>query len=246
MKNNRIWDSGYGYGSLAGKHPASVLRYRVKVAAPMAAYILFYLVTFYLIENWNRLHYTVIHTTVDDRIPFLPVFIIPYLLWFVYVSGFTLCMLFEDEDSYHQVCTTLVVGMTVFLAVSMFFPNILFLRPETVPGRDVFSYLCRRLYAIDTPTNVTPSIHVYNSICVMIAVWRTNAAQMRSLLKKLFMTVLGFLIILSTMFIKQHSFSDVVIATGLAFFSYILVYKMNWVIVGRRQRRILYQSVFGH
>ena len=136
--------------------------------------------------------------------------------------------------------------MTVFLAVSVFFPNILFLRPETMPRDNILTYLCERLYAIDTPTNVTPSIHVYNSLCVMIAVWKTDAALVRSRLSKILMTIMGFLIILSTMFLKQHSFSDVIIATGLALFSYILIYRLGFVFIGKKQCRVIYESVFEH
>ncbi len=240
----QIWDSGYGYKPLAGKSKEEILRYKVKLAIPMAAYGVFYLVSFALIENWNRLHYTVIHTAVDDMIPFCELFIIPYLLWFVYAFGFAFYLFLQDEKSYHEVATFLVIGMTAFLAVSAFFPNILFLRPETMPRSNILTFLCERLYAIDTPTNVTPSIHVYNSLCVMIAVWKTDAKLVRSGKNKLFMTFLGFLIILSTMFLKQHSFSDVVIATGLALFSYILIYKLGFVFIGQEQSEVLYESVF--
>ena len=249
-----IWDSGYGFGPLAGKSMPEIVRYKAKLAAPMAAYGVFYLVTFALIENWNRLHYTVIHTAVDDMIPFCEVFIIPYLMWFVYAFGFAFYMFLQDEKSYHEVAAFLVIGMTVFLAVSVFFPNILLLRPETMPRNNIFTYMVERLYAVDTPTNVTPSIHVYNSLAVMIAVWRTDAKLVRSKMSKILMTVLGFLIILSTMFLnilstmflKQHSFSDVIVATGLALFSYILVYRLGFVFVGKERRRVIYESVFEH
>ena len=80
----------------------------------------------------------------------------------------------------------------------------------------------------------------------MIAVWRTDARLVRSVKSKIFMTFFGLLIILSTMFLKQHSFSDVIIATGLALFSYILVYRMGFVFVGNRQSRVIYESVFEH
>ena len=243
---DQIWDSGYGYGPLAGKTMPEIVRYKVKLAVPMAAYAVFYCIMFALIENWNRLHYTVIHTAVDDRIPFCEAFIIPYLLWFVYAFGFTFYLFLQDEKSYHEVGTFLVIGMTIFLAVSVFFPNILFLRPETMPRNNILTYMCERLYAIDTPTNVTPSIHVYNSLCVMIAVWKTDARLVRSKLSKILMTALGFLIILATMFLKQHSFSDVIIATGLALFSYILIYRLGFVFIGKKQCRVIYESVFEH
>ena len=104
-----IWDSGYGFGPLAGKSMPEIVRYKAKLAAPMAAYGVFYLVTFALIENWNRLHYTVIHTAVDDMIPFCEVFIIPYLMWFVYAFGFAFYMFLQDEKSYHEVAAFLLI-----------------------------------------------------------------------------------------------------------------------------------------
>ena len=246
MRNIQLLSSFSGSGLLSGKSSSSVVRYKIRLAVPMALYMIFYCVTFAVIENWNRLHYTIIHTAIDDRIPFCEVFIIPYLLWFAYSVGFTFYMLLTDEKSYHEIGTFLVIGMTAFLAVSIVFPNILMLRPETMPRDNIFTDLCRMLYAVDTPTNVSPSIHVYNSIAVMIAVWKTDARLMRSRIVKVLMTFLGFMIILSTMFLKQHSFSDVVIATGLAIFSYILIYKIGFVFIGTRQRKRRYRSVYEH
>ena len=167
-------------------------------------------------------------------------------MWFAYAFGFAFYMFLQDEKSYHEVAAFLVIGMTIFLALSIVFPNILLLRPETMPRHNIFTNMVEHLYAIDTPTNVTPSIHVYNSLCVMIAVWKTDAKLVRSKMSKTAMTVLGFLIILSTMFLKQHSFSDVIIATGLAIFSYILVYRLGFVFVGKERRRVIYESVFEH
>lgn len=231
MTRNRISSAERQHGSLAIRRLSPAQARKMRLAAPMVLYMLFYLVSFAVIESWNRLHYTVIHTVVDDKIPFCELFIIPYLLWFVYVSGFTLCMLFTDEKSYHEICTNLVIGMTVFLIVSAVFPNILFLRPQTMPRDNLLTRLCGILYAIDTPTNVTPSIHVYNSIAVMIAAVRTNARPFRSWRSKNAMALLGLSIILATMFLKQHSFSDVLIATGLSLSSYILIYKLGFVII---------------
>ena len=246
MHKHQYFDSGYGSGRLTGKSLTSIVRYKMRVAVPMALYMIFYCVSFLLIENWNRLRYTVIHTAVDDAIPFCEWFVIPYLLWFAYVAGFTFYELLFDEKRYHEIGTFLAIGMTVFLVVSALFPNILYLRPDVMPRNNFLTYLCERLYMVDTPTNVTPSIHVYNSIAVMIAVWHTNAGVMRHLWSKIAITVQGGLIILATMFIKQHSFSDVVIATGLALFSYILVYKLGFVAVGNRRRKAVHRSVFEH
>ena len=243
MTNNRYSYAGKPHGSLVTRRLSPQIQRKLRLAVPMVLYMLFYCAGFLVIENWNRLHYTVIHTVVDDMIPFCEWFIIPYLLWFLYVSGFTIYMLFTDEKSYHEICTYLAIGMTVFLVVSAVFPNILFLRPQTRPRDNVLTRICGILYAADTPTNVTPSIHVYNSIAVMIAAVRTDAKLFRSWFSKAVMAALGLSIILATMFLKQHSFSDVVIATGLALCCYILVYKLEFVFIPEHGIRFRGRSV---
>lgn len=243
MTNNRYSYAGKPHGSLVTRRLSPQIQRKLRLAVPMVLYMLFYCAGFLVIENWNRLHYTVIHTVVDDMIPFCEWFIIPYLLWFLYVSGFTIYMLFTDEKSYHEICTYLAIGMTVFLVVSAVFPNILFLRPQTMPRDNVLTRICGILYAADTPTNVTPSIHVYNSIAVMIAAVRTDAKLFRSWFSKAAMAAIGLSIILATMFLKQHSFSDVVIATGLALCCYILVYKLEFVFIPEHGIRFRGRSV---
>ena len=228
-------------GRFAGAFPLNKLR----TLRPMFFYMIAYLVSFGLIEQWNRLHYTVIHTVVDDFIPFSPVFVIPYILWFPYVAGFGLFLLMANEEAYHRFCTVLVIGMTVFIAVSVVFPNIHLLRPETMPENTVFTHMISLLYLADTPTNLTPSIHVFNSLAVVTAAWqwdwRTETGHSFSNMVRgfwrMFLTVLGILITLSTMLIKQHSFSDVAIAGALFLFTYILVYRLDFVFIGGKRIR---------
>ena len=64
------------------------------------------------------------------------------------------------------------------------------------------------LYKTDTPTNVLPSIHVFNTMALCFAVHGNKELQKRKLLT-LSSDILGVLIVLSTMFLKQHSVIDV-------------------------------------
>ena len=74
------------------------------------------------------------------------------------------------------------------------------------------------LYAVDTARNVCPSIHVFNSVTLMIGYRRSRCFDepgrrwMRPAAN-----VLGAAIILSTMLLKQHSCIDVVLGAALAF-----------------------------
>ena len=80
------------------------------------------------------------------------------------------------------------------------------------------------LYAADTPTNLFPSIHVYNSIGVHLAISHNEKLKKNKTLQFLSF-VLMVSIILATMFLKQHSVFDVCTAFLLAYVMYLLVYR---------------------
>ena len=49
-------------------------------------YFPLYLAAFRYLENITPEHLHIISSPLDQYIPFLPVFIIPYLFWFVYIA----------------------------------------------------------------------------------------------------------------------------------------------------------------
>ena len=51
----------------------------------IAVFFIVYMITFSYIEDRDVHHY-IIHTTIDDQIPFCEYFIVPYLLWFLFVA----------------------------------------------------------------------------------------------------------------------------------------------------------------
>jgi membrane-associated phospholipid phosphatase len=110
--------------------------------------------------------------------------------------------------------------------VSAVFPNGHNLRPRTFPRDNIFTQLIGYLYKADTPTNVLPSIHVYNSVGIMIAVMRSKCFKNKKPLKA-FMMVLGVSIICSTVLIKQHSMLDVLLALLLSAVMYSICYKAS-------------------
>jgi len=98
--------------------------------------------------------------------------------------------------------------MMIFLVVSAVYPNRLDLRPDYVDTNSICGMLVAFLYKTDTPTNVLPSIHVFNTMALCFAVHGNKQLQQKKLLT-LASDILGVLIVLSTMFLKQHSVIDV-------------------------------------
>ena len=73
------------------------------------------------------------------------------------------------------------------------------------------------LYRTDTPTNVCPSIHVFNSMTLMLAYHRCRLfEEPRRRWMRPAADVLCFSIVCSTMLLKQHSCIDVALGALLA------------------------------
>lgn len=186
-------------------------------------YAMIYLPWFFHLERTVVRDYRVMHVALDDKIPFNEYFIIPYLLWFVYVAGAVFYFFFTDKQEYYQICTFLFTGMTICLIICTFFPNGTDLRPNVDPQKNFCSYLVHLIHVVDTSTNVFPSIHVYNSIGVHCALRRSPLLKQKRWLQ---IGSFGLMIsiCLSTMFLKQHSAVDVVGAVILAYVLYPFVY----------------------
>ena len=195
--------------------------------ACLLLYLMIYFPWFHHLEKTVTTHFHVIHVALDDYIPFCEYFIIPYFLWFAYVAWSVLYFYFKNKDELLLLCGMLFSGMTIFLIVSTIYPNGHYLRPVYFDHNNIFIQMVKMLYAADTPTNLFPSIHVYNSIAVNIAVWHSSNFKEKKWVR-FGSSILMVLIILSTMFLKQHSVFDVVTGIVLSVFMYSLVYTTDW------------------
>ena len=201
-------------------------------------YVICYLLAFEFLETRKVDHWHMVHTRLDDAIPFCEYFIIPYLLWFAYIAVTLGYLFFNDKQGFYKASAIMFSGMTIFLIICTVFPNGLNLRPEVFTRDNFCIELVKRIYQTDTPTNVLPSLHVYNSICCYIAISHCEKLQHSRLIQKGSL-VLSILIILSTLFLKQHSVVDVVAACVMAYFLYTLIYAQEGAKSPRLARQVI-------
>ncbi len=190
-------------------------------------YAFIYLPWFLFLEK-NVTHYRIVHVALDDYIPFNEYFVIPYFLWFAYVASAIIYFFFTNKEDYYKLCGFLFIGMTISLIICTIWPNGHDLRPAVFARENIFTDLVQYLYRTDTPTNVFPSIHVYNSIGVHIAVM--NSETLRK--KKAVRTgsfILMISICLATVFLKQHSVMDGFGAVIMSMVMYRMVYRAEHV-----------------
>ena len=186
------------------------------------AFFIMYFITENLIPAKNCY---VVHSPVDDIIPFCEVFIIPYVLWYVWIAATLLYFMFYNPDNFKSVMKFIIVTQVVAMAVYIVFPNMQELRPAEFERDNVFTKAVSILYSIDTNTNVCPSLHVAYSLG-LVSVWLKEKSATPFV--KVAMALMAVLVCMSTMFIKQHSFTDFLAALPLGLLAEIMVFGKSY------------------
>lgn len=212
-----------------------------KHGLPLLAYMILYMTWWGWLEKNVTSHYNIIHMAIDDYIPFCEIFVVPYYLWFLYVSVTVVFFFFRDKTDYRRCLTFLITGMTLFLIISTLYPNGHHLRLNVMPRENIFTQWIAALWRNDTPTNIWPSIHVYNALGTHFAIAKSKAFEKHKGIR-LASLALCISIILSTMLIKQHSMSDVLGALGLAGIMYVAVYRYDFLVAIKRRKRTKLQA----
>ena len=176
---------------------------------PLAVWFVVYMALFFYLEICPPEQVHLVHCSLDDMIPHMPVFIYPYLSWFPYivVCAFLAIRNLGDED-YRWTLLLLASGMTIFLVGCFVWPTGLDLREGITYNTATLSgWLMKFVQTVDAPKSVFPSMHAYVTM-----VLQYSLEQQKGIVPAWGIwlgRLVAFLIILSTMFTKQHSALDV-------------------------------------
>lgn len=189
-------------------------------------YAFIYMPWFIILENtYNTLDkVTIIHCGLDDIIPFCEVFIIPYMLWFLYIPIVFIVLYFSSNKEFYRICAYEFIGMTIALIICTIYPNGHDLRVDINIRDNIFMTLLSFIYDNDTSTNVLPSIHVYATLAAHICLINSPQIKVRPYIKPI-STILTILICISTVMLKQHSIIDSICGAVLAYLLYLIVFK---------------------
>ena len=195
-----------------------------------------YLLAFFAIEHFVTGDYWATQLPVDQLIPFCPYFIFPYMSWSPLLALLGIYLIVKDPEGFRRYIWMLAIS---FLSATLFcvlVPNGQDLRPAEMPQENIFTWAVQLTYALDTNTNVFPSVHVLGVIAAVIAVWKTPG--LRKWGWRLGTALYGLVIIAATLLVKQHALLDVVASIPWGFASYWIVYH----VIGRRRDALLQPS----
>ena len=191
-------------------------------------YFCFYFITERLIPV-SKCH--VVHSVVDDIIPFNEYFAIFYVSWYAFMIWSLLVFMLYDIENFVR-AEKLVVGMQIVATITyIVWPSVQNLRPDHFEHSNFCTWMLGILYDFDTPTGVCPSLHVGYTLAVLSA-W--IAAKNVKLWKKLLISLWAFMICISVCFVKQHSFTDVWAAVVMYLFLELVLFWRNIKLGNRR------------
>jgi membrane-associated phospholipid phosphatase len=159
----------------------------------------------------ERVH--VLISSIDRKIPFLPAFSVPYLLYLPYLFFIVIYGIMASPFWTDIAASVLVVQFAAAAVYSLHQTHVP--RPK-IEGGDIFSRLTAFIYRNDEPYCAFPSLHVaYSMLCCYWSFILFPAAV------PLFLA-LTVAIIASTLFLKQHVIADVVGGASVAALSLVV------------------------
>lgn len=151
-------------------------------------------------------NYHCITLPIDEAIPFVPAFIIIYILAFAQWGLGYLELAHEEDGTCRKFLWALLIAKALCAVCFLVYPTCMTARP--IPeGRDLFSRLCAMIFFVDTPPdNLFPSIHCMESwMCLRL----TMQSKKLPPWVKAGCGVFTLLVFASVLLVKQHVFIDV-------------------------------------
>lgn len=188
-------------------------------------YLVFYLITFFTLDNVLKPKY-IIYSPIDDLIPFCEYFILPYSTWFMVFPAALVYFMIKDKTEFQDLWFIMFTGMNLSFLINVLFPTGLDLRTD-LPNRNICAALVNAIRAADDPVMVCPSIHC--SSCSAIIIVAAKSKYLKGHLPlRITMIAMNALIIISTLFVKQHSIIDVFWGVGVSIILAIICYHTPW------------------
>ena len=180
----------------------------------VVAYAVIALVVYDIVAEIHIQPPRTLFTSIDHAIPFISAFVVSYVFIFYPFIIFTLgYFAFVEPQKINQYFTAiLIVYATSYLTYIVFPVMMIRPSPEELPT-DFLSKVMAKYYSLDPPLNCFPSLHAANSTLAAYFLSREKPKH------KWAFWGIAFLIILSTLFVRQHVIADEISGFVVAYFA---------------------------
>jgi len=154
----------------------------------------------YLVLNTPTAGAHVLRTRLDEHIPLVPAFAVPYVV-FLPIASVVVLLAFLCDRRFDQLALALITVYTISDAIFAAFPTRV-PRPA-VSGDDAFSRLLRYVYARDEPYAGFPSEHASTATALAVYLVVVTTGRWRGAV-----VAAAALVVASTLLIRQHFLAD--------------------------------------
>ena len=183
---------------------------------PLLLVLVFNCVVFWLVPYFQDLFGATRHDltdwpfVIDSKLPFVPIFMLIYVLSYVQWVASYIYHCRESRDLCYRMTTSDLVAKLIVLLIFLVYPTGDqvggVLQPE-VTGNGIGEFLSRLIFAADKPISLFPSIHCLESwMCFRTAAMMAK----RNNWYISFQFVFTLLVFASVVLVKQHFFIDII------------------------------------
>lgn len=177
-------------------------------------------------------------TPLDSAMPFIKVFAIPYSVWIFYIYACLIYFYIKDRNVYYLSLGTYIVSALISYTIYSVFQTTV-PRP-VVPEDDLLSSLVNFIYRRDQPYNCFPSIHVFSSYLMIKSLKKSGFGNWKN---RTVIYTSSTLIIMSTMFVKQHVILDIVGGIVLAEVVFQVLRRLQTIVLTNRGSEVKQKSL---
>ena len=174
---------------------------------------LLYFSTKLFINNYN-----IINSFIE--FPLIKIFVYPYNLWYPFIILNMFIIYKCDKKKFRPLIATMLITTILANMTFILYPSMM-IRPK-IEITNFTTWLLDYTYKIDTPAvNCLPSMHCMFCFVTNYYIIKCNNLDIN---KKIPITIFSLIIILSTLFIKQHIIEDAILALIYTTISISIVY----------------------
>lgn len=168
--------------------------------------IIYQCLTYFIVKFFESNPY-VLDNVIDAKIPFISYFIYFYIFWYIMMVFIPYFYIKKDKNMFYKYTLVTLIGVTISNIIFLIFPTTFTMRGD-VSGSGITNFIVKTIYYFDDPIlNCLPSIHCL--LCfefIFSSLFNRNIKKTESFI----ITFLSILVILSTLFVKEHAIYDVI------------------------------------
>ena len=163
---------------------------------------------------------TLLTSSFDDKLPFVPFFVCFYFLWYLFLLIIPFVLYKHEKKYLVRYASIDIICVIIASLIFIFFPTLIIRNVDVNNYKTIFIYPVKFIYFTDTPDLCClPSMH-----CAMSFIFMYTALKIKEMkwYYKALIIFASFGIIASTLLIKQHVIWDVYAAIAVVVLSILL------------------------